>query len=203
MSDELYVLPEFSRFYRIHSEVRDSNEFNASGKGGGRFDPIRLSSQDKDFVGVLYIASHYIDAFSETIMRVNDQGLHKFVSADIEFKKLAQLDSQRELVFLDLNKVDAISGLLGRGQHSYSKLRLFAETVLCIPKYEDIDGFVWDGIQRGISGQRVFVVFGKNATKNDFVERVSEYLLHPTGMFKVQDAARALECLIPNNALNN
>ncbi|ACH64782.1 RES domain-containing protein [Aliivibrio fischeri] len=199
MKDALYVLPKFTRFYRIHSDLRPSTEFNSSGKGGGRFDPIRLSGEDEDFVGVLYIASHYIDAFSETIMRLNDQGKHNFIPADIELKKLAQLDSQRELVFLDLNKVEQISGLMDRGKHSYPKLRQFAEMVLIMPEYEHIDGFVWDGIQRGINGQRVFVVFDKNASKNDFVERISEYLLHSTGFHKVQDAARALGCRIPEN----
>ncbi|AZL83330.1 RES domain-containing protein (plasmid) [Aliivibrio salmonicida] len=201
MNDQRYILPKHSRLYRVHNEERASNCFNSTTLGAGRFNPI-YSLKTRELIGVLYLASYYVDAISETLMRQNQLGIAQFNTTDIVKKKLAQLDTVRELVFIDLNAIDALSDKLNKDSSYYPQLRQFSEYVLNHPDFDDIDGFVWDGIQRGAEGQRVFVVFEKNSTASDFVERVSEYLLQPTGLHKVKDAARALNCNIPESILN-
>ncbi|MUJ20449.1 RES domain-containing protein [Aliivibrio fischeri] len=200
MNEQRYVLPTHSRLYRIHNEERASNCFNSTHFGAGRFNPI-YSLKNKELIGVLYLASYYVDAISETLMRKNQLGIAQFNATDIAKKKLAQLDTVRELVFIDLNSIDALRNILNSDSSYYPKLRQFSEYVLNHPDYDDIDGFVWDGIQRGAEGQRVFVVFEKNANESDFIERISEYLLQPTGLNKLKDAARALNCDIPESIL--
>jgi hypothetical protein len=193
-----YVMKQGDRLCRVHSSHYLANEFKPSRIGSGRFDPI--DDIDGENVGVLYFAHSYIDAIAESIMRLDESGSRGFSSIGINDKLLSFVDLEQDIKLLDLEEVKSFAPLLRGGKENYHKLRHFANAVLQSAQYDSYHGFVWSGWQRGISGQRVLVLFSTRVPSENLKLGLSMSLMSREGYSKLLDASQALQCDISEYA---
>ncbi|WP_375752001.1 RES domain-containing protein [Vibrio sp. HN007] len=190
-----YDIEDGEFLVRVHSQEFASDSFKPYGISEGRFDPV--ADKNGNGFSVMYLGTHYIDAIAETIMRKNENGARHFNIDQIEKKEITTLLVSKNIHLLDLSSIKALEPLLAGGKQNYSKLRNFAKLVLSDKRFDEVQGFIWSGHQRGIAGARVMVLFGNRIEPSTLIPTHTESLLYRTGYNKLQDAANALGCVIP------
>ncbi|WCE31892.1 RES family NAD+ phosphorylase [Vibrio sp. SCSIO 43137] len=200
---KLYTIPAGQRLYRICTDKYPSNAFNSGNGGAYRFSP--LFDGEGNVIPSMYLGVTHTEAMAETLFRQEEGERRRFDIAKIEKKKLVHLDVEHDLVLLDLQSIGKIAGLLEQGKSAYPKLHRVAATLLALPQLSHIHGFIWDSYQRkasGVGAMRVMVLYETRVNPPVLTERLSEYLLHPTGFNKLEDVSRALNCDIPESVKN-
>lgn len=189
LGDVKYPLAASSRVYHVGNLDFLINSFNDSGNGDRRFDPVKIGG---NVIGTYYFAQHPIDAIAETLYRMDATG-QRFCTGTNK-NVIVQSDLVREMNFLDLSEIPdtPIQEALGQGQKGYRVLQGFAAMFLRLASSIPFDGLTWISHQRGVPGQRCFVLFSDRATNADLESKVEELLSSQGGYAKLRDAYMSL-----------
>ncbi|MGD1527041.1 hypothetical protein [Vibrio harveyi] len=205
VQDIEYHLPLNTRLFHVCNIKYPINQFNSSGYGDRRFDPIEIAP-DK-YIGSYYAATHYIDAFAETFLRKTHGNTREF--SDITECDLLQSDIKRDLCFLDMEKVltpkikDALhkskfdKSSIDPNESIYPILTGFARAFLHYDCDFHFAGLTWEGYQRGVNGHRCFVLFDDRSGTNDLELRVRENFYSDSGYNKLSDSFFNLADTLP------
>ena len=208
---ETYYLPEEYVFHRATTEEHKNKNFNKTGKGSRRFDPIKES--DGTIIGSTYLALSGNVALQETHVRIDSEsGKNKctYIPED-DFSDNPSLLTQIKLIttgaplsFIDLEttsidgealapflRLDGKYISIKTKNSNYFATRYAALTLLS--NIKGMHGFTWHSYQRGVRGERCFVLFDKWCKDVTFTLTGEIELRSLAGKMALKDAMQSVD----------